>query len=334
MLGNNTLHSLPVSPLRLVYKQYMENLKNQPQTPADTVRQPQWPVLPGMLFRQHIRIVSSAASSEKKPVTALPSSDVPPSEFQFVRRIGADVTAAGVTGISLGFGITLVDMSIIKAVSNKLSIKEVFKENMYRILTSPKSYVMGKPFQVVTAVYVATYGTANLASTLAEYFKLNPFEKDMCKLLPTSWVNIQLGVMKDMYLASIFSPKPPAKPPFIPKALFYTRDFMTMGASFVLPHHIAEHLQHSFPYFKDKPDLAMNLAQLSCPVAVQVLSTPLHLTGITLFNNPAVTQAELAAAVAANFKAAFLLRCARIFYGFGIGGVVNRVTREAILNDK
>jgi len=92
-------------------------------------------------------------------------------------------------------------------------------------------------------------------------------------------------------------------------------------------------------------------AQLVTPCAAQALSSPLHLIGLDLYNNPARTSAERLITVHSLhllltssshlgrdlFRMAFvrqeyvgttLARMGRIFPAYGIGGVVNKFLRK------
>jgi hypothetical protein len=78
---------------------------------------------------------------------------------------------------------------------------------------------------------------------------------------------------------------------------------------------------------RGKADFA---AQMVCPAAVQFLSTPLHLLGLDLYNNPHHTVGEKLAFVSRQYWAAVGARIGRIGPAFGIGGVSNTAFRKSM----
>lgn len=118
-------------------------------------------------------------------------------------------------------------------------------------------------------------------------------------------------------------------------ALFAVRDMLTIFASFNLP-----------PMIKDRVPLSeqmerhvsrISVAQFVAPAAVQVLSTPLHLLGLDLYNRKGgtggerVSVASRAAKVVKDWAPSCVFRICRIVPAFGVGGVVNRGMRERML---
>ena len=68
--------------------------------------------------------------------------------------------------------------------------------------------------------------------------------------------------------------------------LFAARDMMTIFTSFSVPSHVAAELKNR-KLVDDRN--AHTVAQLACPMAVQLVSTPLHLLGLDLYNRPKQT---------------------------------------------
>ncbi|CAM9732604.1 unnamed protein product [Choristocarpus tenellus] len=65
-----------------------------------------------------------------------------------------------------------------------------------------------------------------------------------------------------------------------------------------------------------------------CPAAVQFLSTPLHLLGLDLYNNPKNLPAQRVSFITREYAASVTARIARIGPAFGIGGVGNTAFRK------
>jgi len=81
----------------------------------------------------------------------------------------------------------------------------------------------------------------------------------------------------------------------------------------------------------------ISAAQFLAPAAVQVVSTPLHLLGLDLYNRPhkegkgAVSIASRTAKVLKDWAPSFAFRVCRIVPAFGVGGVVNTNMRKRML---
>jgi hypothetical protein len=107
--------------------------------------------------------------------------------------------------------------------------------------------------------------------------------------------------------------------------LFATRDSMTILASFSLPGLISVRMQNDMKMGKVQAD---TLAQLVTPVSMQILSTPLHLLGLDIYNRPGAAADERKAFIQKEYVKTTLARMARIFPAFGVGGVVNKYIRK------
>jgi hypothetical protein len=100
---------------------------------------------------------------------------------------------------------------------------------------------------------------------------------------------------------------------------------MTILSSFTLPPVISRSLLQPLGLSVFTAD---TLAQLLTPVSMQVLSTPLHLLGLDLYNRSSGTPAERAKFVAREYVKTTAARMSRILPAFGFGGVVNTAARK------
>jgi hypothetical protein len=76
---------------------------------------------------------------------------------------------------------------------------------------------------------------------------------------------------------------------------------------------------------------AASVAQFVTPAAVQILSTPLHLLGLDLYNREGVSNGERARRVLRDWLKSSLARMGRIIPAFGVGGVVNTKVRRDLM---
>jgi hypothetical protein len=99
---------------------------------------------------------------------------------------------------------------------------------------------------------------------------------------------------------------------------------MTILASFTLPGILSTKMQDN-GYTKGTSDV---LSQLLTPVSMQILSTPLHLLGLNLYNREIATPQERMKFIGQEYVKTTLARMARIFPAFGVGGVINKSVRK------
>lgn len=72
-------------------------------------------------------------------------------------------------------------------------------------------------------------------------------------------------------------------------------------------------------------------AQFMTPAAVQLVSTPLHLLGLDLYNRQGVGANERIARVVRDWAKSSFARMGRIIPAFGVGGVVNMKVRRGLM---
>jgi hypothetical protein len=109
---------------------------------------------------------------------------------------------------------------------------------------------------------------------------------------------------------------------------------MTIFASFNLPPLLAPKLEEKMSAEVRKYASAATVAQFVTPAAVQIVSTPLHLLGLDLYNRPGVVlfgQDGRAGRVVRDWAKSALARMGRIIPAFGVGGVVNTKVRRNLM---
>jgi len=178
-------------------------------------------------------------------------------------------------------------------------------------------------FLFILGVYSGTYIVANSIEAICERRKSSPL---IPKFIGSSVANVCLSVAKDKAFAKMFGKGPSRPIPSSSVALFAMRDSMTILASFSLPSFVAAALQSAANMDKAGADY---LSQLLTPVSMQILSTPLHLLGLDLYNRGVATQGERIAFVTKEYFGTTGARMARILPAFGIGGVVNKSIRKS-----
>ncbi len=140
-----------------------------------------------------------------------------------------------------------------------------------------------------------------------------------------------MSLYKDSQFTRLFGAAATTRPvPRASYALFALRDSMTIFASFNLPPVIAPLLPLSKEM--EKGVGRANAAQFLAPAGVQLLSTPLHLWGLDLYNRPGgVGWRERVGRVGRDWVGSSFARMGRIVPAFGVGGVVNANVRGGML---
>lgn len=150
----------------------------------------------------------------------------------------------------------------------------------------------------------------------------------------TTAINTTCTMLKDRFYAQSFGTIT-TKIPIITYGLWGLRDCMVIGSSFVLPEYISVSLQQHTNLDKTT---ALQVSQLACPVAIQVVAGPTQLLALDFYNRPLADLSYSAAAKERlkfqyeNFASIVGIRIARIAPAYGIGGVCNTYLRDAWRN--
>ncbi|KAL6173539.1 hypothetical protein ACJQWK_01083 [Exserohilum turcicum] len=247
-------------------------------------------------------------------------------------RAGADILSAGAAAILVAPIITMIDKSIIENASGRNTLGNSLKTSAAELIARPHCFLASKPFALIFSLYFGTYLTANTIDTAsATLTPSQPWRQQTSgtsKFVATSTANLALCLYKDNQFTRLFaapgsSPRPVPLPTF---ALFTIRDCLTIFASFNLPPLLAPTFQRHMSDHVQQYVGALSVAQFVTPAAVQLVSTPLHLLGLDLYNRPA---AELGGAdgratrVLRDWLKSAAARICRIVPAFGVGGVVN-----------
>jgi hypothetical protein len=216
----------------------------------------------------------------------------------------------------------MVDKAIVSNASGLKPLIPSLMESIKTFFTRPIYFFKQPSFLFIWGVYGGTYIVANSIEAICERTKRSSFYP---KFIGSSMANVTLSVLKDRAFARMFGTGDPRPMPVSSMGLFAMRDSMTILASFSLPGLISTELQNKFSVEKFTADTS---AQLLTPCSMQILSTPLHLFGLDLYNRPGMTGAERISFIKAKYLETTLARIARIFPAFGIGGVVNKYVRK------
>ncbi|KAF2275619.1 uncharacterized protein EI97DRAFT_419956 [Westerdykella ornata] len=298
----------------------------------------------------------SPNSTAHQPATT--TSAKPDLEFNthaLLPRILTDLVAASVAGALVAPVITAIDRAIIENASGRRGLKESLRASVGEMVGVPGRFFGGRAFGLVFLLYTGTYLTANLVDTASSTFSpsttpsISSTTAGPAKFAATSSANLALCLYKDNRFTQMFGAASPSSTPTSSRTaagmtkaatavarprvplptftLFTIRDCLTIFASFNLPPllapHISPHLSSTFQSYMS----ASSVAQFVTPAAVQIVSTPLHLLGLDLFNRREARPAERASRVLRDWGVSCVARMGRIVPAFGVGGVVNAKVR-------
>lgn len=250
---------------------------------------------------------SASSSKDKSPLTV---------------RLAVESMAAFLCALSVAPAISIVDKAIVSNASGLEPLIPCLFNGIKTFFMKPIYFTKQPSFLFILGVYSGTYIVANSIEAICERSAQDSLYP---KFVGSSAANVTLSVLKDKAFARMFGKGDPKPMPSTSMGLFAVRDSMTILASFSLPPIISKHMQHSMSMDANTSD---KIAQLFTPVTMQIISTPLHLLGLDMYNRDGMKAADRISFMKQEYFKTTLARMARIFPAFGIGGVVNKYIRK------
>ena len=248
-------------------------------------------------------------------------------------RLGADVTCAATAGGLVAPLIMTVDKCIIENASGKRTMTESIKSSLSQLAFRPHRFFTSNSFLIIFLVYGGTYTCANVLDTWKSTSKnriASSTTSGWSKFAATSTANMGLSLYKDSQFTKMFGTVSARPIPPLSYALFMTRDALTIFASFNLPALFAPKIPIPDD-FAEKYISRASTAQFMIPAAMQLVSTPLHLLGLDLYNEGDANMRERLKKIRMDYFKSSLARMARIIPAFGVGGVVNTGMRKRLM---
>jgi hypothetical protein len=245
------------------------------------------------------------------------------SEYKFnplEESIAVDLLSAKISSFLVSPFVTILDQAISCNASGKRELFEEIKLCAREFMVHPIRFCKSPAFLWVWALYASTYAAHNLAETVCF---ANSTPAEVPKFASAAAVNMTMVLAKDRAFARMFGTIAPTKLPLKTYGLFACRDLLTVFASFSMPEKFAKSIPSS------DPEGILRLAQFMCPLAVQFVSTPLHLLGLDYYNRRNVSSAQRMDLVASQYWKSSIMRSARIIPAFSIGSVCNLSIRKS-----
>ncbi|KAK3938241.1 hypothetical protein QBC46DRAFT_390722 [Diplogelasinospora grovesii] len=253
-------------------------------------------------------------------------------------RLGADFISAASAAVMVAPIISIIDRSIMENASGRRSLGASLRSSLTTLFLRPHRVLLSKPFALIFMLYGGTYLTANMLDTATSTIQNRPAShvtSGTAKFATSSAANIGLCIYKDQVFVRLFGPpgavpRPVGMPSYL---LFAARDCMTIFASFNVPPLLGPYLSQRMGSEVQKYASGQTVAQFAAPAAVQLISTPVHLLGLDMYNRPSVRDwRQRWNAVGKNWAISTAARICRIIPAFGVGGVVNVKVRKGLMD--
>jgi hypothetical protein len=220
------------------------------------------------------------------------------------------------------------------------------RASLRTLLGRPHAILFSKPAALIFMLYGGTYLTANTLDTATSTVRARPattVTTGTAKFAASSAANVGLCIYKDQAFVRMFGPPGAVPRPVTPASylLFALRDCFTIFASFNVPPILGPYLDARMSAELRSRASGAVFAQFLAPAAVQLLSTPIHLLGLDLYNRPAngpgaqgiVTMRDRWDLIRKAWAPSALARICRIVPAFGFGGVVNNKVRRNLMEN-
>jgi hypothetical protein len=242
----------------------------------------------------------------------------------YLVRMQVEALSGIVSALTVAPAVSIVDKAIVSNASGRQALVPSLFDGVRTLFTRPVFFLRQPSFLLIWGVYSGTYIAANTIDATCERAEQSAV---VPKFIGSSATNVTLSMAKDVAFVRLFGTGVPRPVPALSYGLFAIRDTGTVLASFTLPDTVSKGMQENMGTSKAFSDTS---AQLFTPCAMQMISSPLHLLGLDLYNRPEASSAERTSFIRQEYLKTSLARIARIFPAFGVGGVVNkRIRHEA-----
>ncbi|KAM7200600.1 hypothetical protein V8F33_003805 [Rhypophila sp. PSN 637] len=306
------------------------------QTPVPTQGSP--------LAKAQLALAATTTTAPVAPVMKTTTTDAKKDEPRIWNtknlslRLCADAVSAASAAVLVAPIISIIDRSIMENASGRRTLGASLRSSLLNFVLRPQTVLLSKPFALIFMVYGGTYLTANTLDTATSTVKNKPathVTSGTAKFASSSAANIGLCIYKDQVFVRLFGPPGGApRPVTLPSyMLFAARDCLTIFASFNVPPLLGPVMTKYASEEIQKYASGQTLAQFAAPAAVQLVSTPVHLLGLDLYNRDGrIGWRDRWAAVRKNWAVSTAARICRIVPAFGVGGVVNVKVRRGLMD--
>jgi hypothetical protein len=239
------------------------------------------------------------------------------------QRYLGDIAASMTAGFLVTPLVSAVDKALAENASGKAKLWPSFFASLREMVGSPIQYLKSPQFRWIWLVYGGTYAAANIVdTTCAAQNKSSAFPK----WVATSFYNTTACIGKDRAFAKLFGTgSAPAAVPAGSYAAWLVRDLTSMAVFFTLPPIVAKEVaKHT-----GDEKTAYYCSQFGLPLVLQTVTTPIHLLGYDIYNNPNNTVAQRIQFMKKDYWKNVSIRMVRMTAPWSLGTIGNREMRAA-----
>jgi len=242
-------------------------------------------------------------------------------EKKLLNRIAADTAAAAIAGACVTPFVSSVDRALAENASGKMKLWASAINSFKEMLAAPGKFVTSPQFFWIWLVYGSTYLAANYTDTICAHTEVDPTYP---KWASTSVTNTVTCIAKDRAYARIFGTKVNAKVPMASNVAWLVRDVVSMGVFFTLPPLVAP----TVAKYTGSDRSGYYAAQIFLPLALQTITTPIHLLGYDIYNHPDKKVGERVAFLKNDYWKTVSIRMLRMAAPWSFGTIGNRELRR------
>lgn len=195
-------------------------------------------------------------------------------------KLMGDLVAAASASFFVAPMVSAVDKALVENASGKERLVTSFFKSLGECIKHPIQYVKAPQFRWIWFVYGSTYAAANVVDTVCA---ANKKDSGFAKWISTSVINTYASILKDRAFARLFgASSAPKATPMGSYAAWVGRDLLSMAFFFTLPPIVGQKIAD----YTGDPKKGYYAAQFALPLMLQFVTTPVHLLGFDIYNNP------------------------------------------------
>ncbi len=264
---------------------------------------------------------TSTSTSTSSPTPSSRNAEDP----QIATRLFADGLAASLAGFAVAPIVSAVDKALAQNSSGTAPLWTSFGSSIKELVKSPVQFLKSPSFRWIWLVYSSTYFAANAMGTASAATKT---DGKFATWAATSTVNTTTSILKDRAFARLFGKTnvAPTPTPMGSYAAWLTRDLVSMAVFFNLPPIVGDRIGK----YTGNPKTGYYAAQFGLPLALQFVTTPIHLLGFDIHNNPKATVSERIAFLQKDYFKSVGIRMVRMVAPWSVGTIGNKELRGAL----
>eukprot|EP00462_Mataza_sp_D1_P016162 CAMPEP_0175159284 /NCGR_PEP_ID=MMETSP0087-20121206/23320_1 /TAXON_ID=136419 /ORGANISM="Unknown Unknown, Strain D1" /LENGTH=249 /DNA_ID=CAMNT_0016447283 /DNA_START=22 /DNA_END=771 /DNA_ORIENTATION=- len=239
-----------------------------------------------------------------------------------VTKLFGDVFAGAVSGGAVAPIISAVDRALAENASGKAKLGESMKSSFQEMMASPSKFFRSPQFFWIWLVYGSTYAAANACTTVCA---ATDTDVKIPKLMSTFVVNCSTCIMKDKAFATMYGTGVAKPTPAGAYGAWLARDIGSMAVFFTLPPVVGDLITEKFGTTKEK---GYYISQMSLPLVLQTVFTPLHLLGYDIYNNPNNSTSQRIEFLKKDYWKNVGMRCVRQAPPWSFGTILNVKLRQ------